>query len=239
MAKVSFLAEYITQNYPHFDPQCTIDYTELTVEVPQQHLLKFCEALRDDQDCLFDMLIDVCGVDYKDYGIGQWETESATSGGFGRGVENQSDIENPSDIEEVAINPWHKPRFAVVYHLLSIQHNHRIRLRSFVDEQAPIIDSVVAIWPAADWFEREAFDLYGILFNGHPDLRRILTDYGFIGHPFRKDFPLSGNVEVRYDATQERVVYEPVDIEPRVLVPKVIRADNRYVRVDDDAGGEK
>ncbi len=129
-------------------------------------------------------------------------------------------------VEDVA--PDH-PRFAVVYHLLSIAHNCRLRLRTFCpDDTQPMVDSVVGVWSSADWFEREAFDLYGILFRGHPDLRRILTDYGFIGHPFRKDFPLSGNVEVRYDASKRRVVYQPVSIEPRTLVPKVIRKDNRY-----------
>ena len=120
-------------------------------------------------------------------------------------------------------------RFAVIYHLLSIEHNIRLRLKIFTGENnPPIIPSVSLIWNAANWFEREAFDLFGILFDGHPDLRRILTDYGFIGHPFRKDFPLSGNVEVQYDETQKKVTYQPVSIEPRTLVPKVIRQDNRY-----------
>ena len=120
-------------------------------------------------------------------------------------------------------------RFAVVYHLLSITRNRRLRLRVFAaDDELPVVDSVIGVWPSANWYEREAFDLYGIVFPGHPDLRRILTDYGFVGHPFRKDFPLIGNVEVRYDADKQRVVYEPVSIEPRILVPKVIRDDNRY-----------
>src|SRR3954463_5221929 len=120
-------------------------------------------------------------------------------------------------------------RYAVVYHLLSVSLNHRLRLKAFAADSAfPVMDSLVGIWPSANWFEREAFDLFGIMFTGHPDLRRILTDYGFIGHPFRKDFPLIGNVEVRYDADKQRGVYEPVSIEPRTLVPKVIRHDNRY-----------
>jgi NADH-quinone oxidoreductase subunit C len=120
-------------------------------------------------------------------------------------------------------------RFAVVYHLLSVAHNHRVRLRAWCEPgEPPMLDSVEGIWKAADWYEREAFDLFGIVFRGHPDLRRILTDYGFVGHPFRKDFPLSGNVEVRYDPARGRVVYEPVSIEPRTLVPRVIREDNRY-----------
>ena len=130
-------------------------------------------------------------------------------------------------IEAVGYEP--AGRFAAVYHLLSITHNHRLRLKAFCpSDERPILDSVYPIWNSADWYEREAFDLYGILFRGHPDLRRLLTDYGFIGHPFRKDFPLIGNVEVRYDPVKGRVVYEPVSIEPRTLVPKVIRSDNRY-----------
>ncbi len=123
---------------------------------------------------------------------------------------------------------WEGERFAVVYHLLSVQHNRRLRLRVFLDDDRPQVDSVVGIWAAANWFEREAFDLFGVLFEGHPDLRRILTDYGFIGHPFRKDFPLTGNVEMRYDEEKGRVIYEPVSIEPRINIPRVIRHDNRF-----------
>ena len=122
-------------------------------------------------------------------------------------------------------DPWQGERFAVVYHLLSYARNLRIRLRAQLPETNPSLDSVIDVWPAADWFEREAFDLYGIIFHGHPDLRRLLTDYGFIGHPFRKDFPLSGQVEMRYDEEQERVIYQPVTIDPRVLVPRTIRKD--------------
>lgn len=123
-------------------------------------------------------------------------------------------------------------RFAVVYHLLSLEHNRRLRVRAFCeDDNFPVMESVVAIWPAANWFEREAFDLFGIIFTGHPDLRRLLTDYGFVGHPFRKDFPLSGNVEMRYDPEQQRVIYQPVTIEPREIVPRVVREEN-YGDVD-------
>jgi NADH-quinone oxidoreductase subunit C len=122
---------------------------------------------------------------------------------------------------------WDGARFGVVYHLLSLTHNWRLRLRTFApDDDFPVVDSVLGIWPAANWFEREAFDLYGIIFTGHPDLRRILTDYGFIGHPFRKDFPLSGNVEMRYDPDQQRVIYQPVTIEPREITPRIIREEN-------------
>ena len=123
---------------------------------------------------------------------------------------------------------WQGLRFAVVYHLLSVKNNHRIRLKVFVDGEPPVVDSVVDIWSSANWYEREAFDLFGIIFDGHPDLRRILTDYGFVGHPFRKDFPLTGNVEMRYDPDKQRVVYQPVTIDPRVNQPRVIRDDNRY-----------
>jgi NADH-quinone oxidoreductase subunit C len=123
--------------------------------------------------------------------------------------------------------PWEGPRFAVVYHLLSLTHNHRLRMRVFArDDKLPVVDSVIAVWPAADWYEREAFDLFGIVFKGHPDLRRLLTDYGFIGNPFRKDFPLSGHVEMRYDPDQQRVIYQPVTIEPREIVPRIVREES-------------
>ncbi len=185
---------------------------ELTVEVPPADLLEVCLALRDEPEFAFEQLIDLAGIDYLDYGRSEWATESATATGFSRGVERG------------AGSAAEGPRFAVAYHLLSVSRNLRLRLRCrCAAGEPPIVDSVTGIWAAADWYEREAFDLYGILFRGHPDLRRLLTDYGFIGHPFRKDFPLSGRVEVRYDPAKGRVVYEPVSIEPRTLVPKVIR----------------
>lgn len=187
-----------------------------TMEIEKSALLKTAKELRDDPAHAYEALIDLCGVDYSEYGKGEWVTRKATGTGFDRAVERKNEYTNIV---------WNKPRFAVVYHLLSYTHNRRLRLKVFLDDEPPILDSVVDIWPAANWYEREAFDLYGILFDGHPDLRRILTDYGFIGHPFRKDFPLSGTVEVRYDAKEGRVIYEPVDITPRVLVPKVIRHD--------------
>lgn len=131
------------------------------------------------------------------------------------------------DYRDYGEGGWSGPRFAVVYHLLSIAHNRRVRMRVFAaDDELPVVDSVIGVWPSANWYEREAFDLYGIVFTGHPDLRRILTDYGFVGHPFRKDFPLSGNVEMRYDPDQQRVIYQPVTIEPREIVPRVIRVEN-------------
>ena len=168
---------------------------ELTLEVSPKSLFTVCQYLRDDGDSYFEMLIDLCGVDYLDY---------------------RKEAAGPS---------YEGPRFAVVYHLLSIRHNMRVRVRTFIDGDVPIVDSVVNIWNSANWFEREAFDLFGIVFDGHPDLRRLLTDYGFVGHPFRKDFPISGNVEMRYDERKRRVVYEPVSIEPRSLTKRVIREE--------------
>ena len=165
-------------------------------------------------------------------GIHAGMTAGATGSGFSRGVEREPVIIDDSD-------EFDARRFAVVYHLLSLQHNLRMRLRTHTGtSNPPVLASVVDIWNSANWFEREAFDLYGIVFDGHPDLRRILTDYGFIGHPFRKDFPLSGNVEVAYDADKGRVAYQPVSIEPRVGVPRVIRDDNRYsAELKDGADG--
>ncbi len=200
---------------------------ELGYRVGPDDLVAVCRALRDDPELNFEMLMDVCGVDYRDYGKDEWQTHSATGTGFSRGTLRETDIQPVADVEPVAYRP--AARFAVVYHLLSITHNHRLRLKTFcASDERPLVDSVCDVWGSADWFEREAFDLFGILFRGHPDLRRLLTDYGFIGHPFRKDFPLVGNVEMRYDPKKGRVVYEPVSIEPRTLVPKVIRDDARY-----------
>ena len=195
---------------------------ELTYELNKDDLLEIGRALRDESEFQFDMLVDICGVDYLTYGSDEWTTEGATDSGYSRGVERESVILDESDT-------FDPERFAVVYHLLSIKNNFRVRLRLYTGESnPPIVKSVVDIWNSANWYEREAFDLFGVLFDGHPDLRRILTDYGFIGHPFRKDFPLIGNVEVKYDAIKGRVAYQPVSIEPRTLVPKVIRDDNRY-----------
>jgi NADH-quinone oxidoreductase subunit C len=203
---------------------------ELTFELPAARLLEIAKTLRDAAELKFEMCVDVCGVDYLEYGLAEWKTQSATSSGFSRGVARRNVQADQAAFEAAAPEQRRDPRrFAVVYHLLSITHNHRLRLRVFCpDDAQPMVDSVTGIWASADWFEREAFDLFGILFKGHPDLRRLLTDYGFIGHPFRKDFPLSGNVEVRYDPEKGRVVYQPVTIDPRILVPKVIRNDNRY-----------
>jgi NADH-quinone oxidoreductase subunit C len=192
---------------------------EVAYEVDAADLLSACRALRDTPELKFEMLIDVAGVDYLHHGLDEWQTITATRSGFSRGRVARN----------TAPDPDMPGRFAVVYQLLSITHNRRLRLRvKCLDPQEPVVDSVIDVWASANWFEREAFDLFGILFRGHPDLRRILTDYGFIGHPFRKDFPLIGNVEVQYDTEKQRVVYQPVSIVPRVLVPKVIRHDHRY-----------
>jgi NADH-quinone oxidoreductase subunit C len=205
-------------------------YGEITVTVPADKLLSTMQSLRDDASFAFEQLMDLAAVDYLHYGLDEWAAEESTVTGFSRGVETRGtgrlkfgETGEPRQLPQ--------PRFAVVYHLLSLRHNHRLRVKVYApDDDMPVVASVMGIWEGADWFEREAFDLYGVLFEGHPDLRRILTDYGFIGHPFRKDFPLIGNVEMRYDPEKKRVIYQPVTIEPRVLVPKVVREDNRYQR---------
>jgi NADH-quinone oxidoreductase subunit C len=173
--------------------QSLVRLGELTLVVRPQRYASAMRTLRDHPDCRFEQLIDLCGIDYSDYGDGAWDGA----------------------------------RFAVAVHLLSVANNQRVRVRVFCpDDDLPVVASMVDVWPSANWFEREAFDLYGIVFEGHPDLRRILTDYGFIGHPFRKDFPLSGNVEMRYDPTQQRVIYQPVSIEPREITPRIVRDES-------------
>ncbi len=169
-------------------------FDELTIEVGADNIKAALLALRDDSDCAFDQMIDLCGVDY-------------------------------SEVNQFSDGLWKNARYGVVYHLLSVKHNHRLRVKTYVDGEMPMVDSVIDVWAGANWFEREAFDMFGIVFKGHPDLRRLLTDYGFIGHPFRKDFPLSGHVEMRYDEDKGRVIYEPVTIEPRVLVPRTAGTD--------------
>ncbi len=191
---MSIRLEKLTENVRavlgHQLSKVVTDLNELTIECKSADLISVCKVLRDTEGLKFEQLIDLCGVDYADYGDGVWAGQ----------------------------------RFAVVYHLLSISLNHRIRLRVFAaDDDFPVLPSVVELWPVANWFEREAFDLYGLMFEGHPDLRRLLTDYGFVGHPFRKDFPMIGNVEMRYDPDQQRVIYQPVSIELRNNVPRVIR----------------
>jgi len=199
--KVQTLATQIQQKIG--DCKCVVALSELTIEVPRERLHEVCTILHDDPQFNFQILIDVCGMDYLQYGEGAYQGE----------------------------------RFAAVYHLLSVANNQRLRVRTFLDGDTPRVDSVIDIWASANWYEREAYDLFGILFVGHPDLRRLLTDYGFVGHPFRKDFPLSGNVEMRYDPERERVVYEPVSITPRVTVPRVIPHDHRYVEESEKEAG--
>ncbi|MDH5483807.1 MAG: NADH-quinone oxidoreductase subunit C [Gammaproteobacteria bacterium] len=213
-----------------------IDVGEVTIEVAAEHYYEVCLKLRDDARFGFEQLIDLCGVDYSEYGQVEWATEKSSTTGFSRGVDSAGHGRLQFGDETVAKNTS-RPRFAAVAHLLSVKNNQRLRVRVFAEDEAmPVVPSVSDIWSVTNWFEREAFDLFGIHFEGHPDLRRILTDYGFVGHPFRKDFPLSGHVEMRYDPGQGRVIYEPVSIEPRVLVPRVIREDNRYLDPDTTEG---
>ncbi|HVE43890.1 MAG TPA: NADH-quinone oxidoreductase subunit C [Gammaproteobacteria bacterium] len=223
------LCDQLAERFASALETATVAKGEVTLEIKPPHLLAVCAALREEEIFCFELLVDVCGIDYLHYGLDDWETQSATATGFSRG----------QTARMIAEAPKKQTRFAVVYHLLSLTHNHRLRLRVNIPADAAcMVDSVISIWPSANWFEREAFDLFGILFKGHPDLRRLLTDYGFIGHPFRKDFPLIGEVEARYDAALKSVIYEPVSIQPRILEPKVIRRDNRYVSEHSGVAGD-
>ncbi|MFT5112477.1 MAG: NADH-quinone oxidoreductase subunit C [Parasphingorhabdus sp.] len=198
MFELEQLAERIKTTCGDWVTSSVVQIEELSIEVQPAFITTVLTTLRDDEALGFEQLIDLCGVDYGAYG----------------------DEDHSPDVRfDVS------PKLAVVYHLLSMKHNTRIRVRCRLEQDHTVIASVVDIWPVANWFEREAFDMYGIIFQGHPDLRRLLTDYGFIGHPFRKDFPLSGHVEMRYDEEKKRVIYQPVSIEPRVLVPRVIREE--------------
>lgn len=204
-----------------------------------------CMALRDEFG--FEVLVDLCGVDHMGYGSDEWDTD-VSSAGFSRGVEGRGvgrfgygEVPAEQVAQPQAVAPMPEPdaarRFESVAQLLSIQHNRRLRVSVFCEsDELPVLPSITDVWPGVNWFEREAFDLFGIIYQGHPDLRRILTDYGFIGHPFRKDFPLIGNVEVRYDPERKRVVYEPVtSVEPRVNVPRVVRDDARFATAQGEA----
>jgi NADH-quinone oxidoreductase subunit C len=208
--------------------ECKLDRGELTIAVPTDSALAIFTALRDE--FAFAQLLDLCGVDYGAYGDTEWATQETTTTGFSRAVTERAIGRSAAAVGHVREKTLTRSaRFAVVYHLLSLSRNERLRVRVYAtNDELPVVDSVCGIWASANWFEREAFDLFGIVFEGHPDLRRILTDYGFIGHPFRKDFPLIGHVEMRYDPERGRVVYEPVTIEPRVLVPRLIRKDQRF-----------
>jgi NADH-quinone oxidoreductase subunit C len=183
---------------------------ELTVVVKAADMQEVLTRMRDEAALRFEQLIDLCAVDYSAYG------SDVSEGGAYYGADFP-----------VTDRPAHPQRFAVVYNLLSVSHKARLRVRVYAgDDEFPVLASVIGIWPSANWYEREAFDLYGVVFSGHPDLRRILTDYGFVGNPFRKDFPLSGNVEMRYDPEQQRVVYQPVSIDPREVTPRIVREEH-------------
>lgn len=210
-------------------------FGEVSVDVAASQLLEVCQTLHDEASLRFTQLSDLCAIDYSTFGGDEWSTDSSSAGSFSRGVDGSS-VGRLTFNTPVTVSQGDTPRFAVILHLLSIEHNVRLRVRCYAtDDDLPIVPSVTGIWNNADWYEREAFDLYGVLFEGHDDLRRLLTDYGFVGHPFRKDFPLIGNVEMRFDPEKGRVVYEPVSIEPRVLVPRVIRSDSRYEAGDSEA----
>ena len=209
-------------------PDVSIEQKDMTtLTVPANQLLAVCQWLRDHPDFLFNQLSDLCAIDYSEYGYANWRTQSPTYSGYDRAVSTMQPVIKHN-----------LPHFAVVIHLLSHQSCLRMRLKVPLPDEPYQLPSVTRIWPSANWYEREAFDLFGVVFEGHPDLRRILTDYGFKGHPFRRNFPLIGEVEMRYDAKAQRCVYEPVSIEPRVLVPRVIRdaasAESNSERVSDE-----
>ena len=233
--------------FPGATVEVSLPRGELGIVFADDAYLDGCRRLRDE--FAFESLVDVCGVDHLGYGSDEWDTE-VSSEGFSRGVEGRNvgrfkygeqPTRQAAQPDAIEIQPVPARRFASVAQLLSVSTNRRLRVTVFAtDDALPIVPSVIALWPVADWFERESFDLFGIVYEGHPDLRRILTDYGFIGHPFRKDFPLIGNVEVRYDADRRRVVYEPVtSVEPRVGVPRVIRDDARYATARDEQMGRR
>ncbi len=206
---------------------------EVTVVVEAGNWLAAASVLRDSPGLKFEQLTDLCGVDYGTYGkatseIVPGKVEADAPAGGAVPEAGAAPAVDSASRTAVAWPPAAAGRrFAVVYHLLSITHNRRLRVRVFCpDDEFPVVDSVIGVWPSANWYEREAFDFFGIMFTGHPDLRRILTDYGFVGHPFRKDFPLSGTVEMRYDPDQQRVIYQPVTIEPRAITPRIVREEH-------------
>ncbi len=246
MAEAHFV-ELLRARFSHATVVVAEPRGEVGIEFPNGDWHAGCEALRDEFG--FESLVDLCGVDYLGYGSDEWNTD-LSSEGFSRGVEGrgvgrfkygETTSQQSAQFEGQRIDPVPQRRYAAVAQLLSVQHNRRVRVKAFAQsDDLPIVASLTAVWPVANWFEREAFDLFGIIFEGHPDLRRILTDYGFIGHPFRKDFPLIGNVEVRYDEEKKRVIYEPVtSVEPRVGVPRVIRDDARYATASGESAARK
>jgi NADH-quinone oxidoreductase subunit C len=246
MAETAFV-ERLRARFPDAAVTIAEPRGEVGIEFPNGDWHAGCEALRDEFG--FESLVDLCGVDYLGYGSDEWDTD-VSSEGFSRGVEGrgvgrfkygETTTQQTPGLEGQAIESVPQRRYAAVAQLLSVQHNRRVRVKAFAqNDDLPIVASLTGIWPVSNWFEREAFDLFGIIFEGHPDLRRVLTDYGFIGHPFRKDFPLIGNVEVRYDEEKKRVIYEPVtSVEPRVGVPRVIRDDARYATAAGESAARK
>ena len=232
-AKIRYLRAALQRTFASLLQSAEVKNNEITIVIGVQHLKQVMLQLREVPDFKFEQLVDLAGVDYLEFGVDEWDTKTATSSGFSRGVEKATFGRFTFDDERVQ-RMMDSPRYAVVYHLLSVTHNQRLRVKVFCEDNDFLtLPSVIDVWASTDWYEREAFDLYGIVFEGHPDLRRILTDYGFTGHPFRKDFPLIGHVEVCYDPEQKRVIYQPVSIEPRVTVPKVIRDDHRFESVPD------
>jgi len=208
----------VTHRFSLEESSFSVNFNELTLEVSRDIVFDVCKFLKQDKVCNFDQLIDLCGVDYLGYGVSEWRVDDPSSSGFSRGVSSFANSDDGND---------YFGRFAVFYNLLSTDNNTRIRVKVYLPVDLSIF-SVTSIWSCADWYEREAYDMFGFNFLGHPDLRRLLTDYGFCGHPMRKDFPLSGNVEVRYDTKRGHIVYQPVTIKERVTVPKVIHTKNFY-----------
>ena len=232
--KLTQHAEALRNHFGDKLVKLVVEHAEITIEVAPADLLQLCMELRDKAEFAYQQLVDLCGVDYSQYARSEWQTNETSTTGFSRGVDAAS-MGRLSFGDELEPDDALASRYASVMHLTSYRNNCRLRVKTFADNNDfPVIPSVTGIWASADWYEREAFDLYGILYSEHPDLRRILTDYGFVGHPFRKDFPLVWHVEMRYDPEQKRVIYEPVSIEPRVLVPRVSRDDHRYVEASDE-----
>jgi len=234
------LADSLRSNFADKLSSVKYEFKEITAVVTVENYIEVATELRDNGEYDFSQLVDLCGVDYLQFGQAEWQTDDASRAGYSRGVDATTSAGRLQFGDELESINTQGSRFGVSCHLLSYSKNRRLRLKVFApDDGFPVVPTVTNVWAVADWYEREAFDLFGILFSDHPDLRRILTDYGFVGHPFRKDFPLVGHVEMRYDPEKERVVYEPVTIEPRVLVPKVIRKDHRYIEdAHDEANGD-
>ena len=237
--KQQLLADLLSSHFGDKLISVNVDFKEVTVVLSVENLIEVATEIRDHDDFEFKQLVDLSGVDYSQYGQAEWQTNEASQSGFSRGVDAAATMGRLQFGDELESTVEQGCRFAVAYHLLSYSNNRRLRLKVYAsDDYFPVVPTVTEVWNSANWYEREAFDLFGILFTGHPDLRRILTDYGFIGDPFAKDFPLVGHVEMRYDPEKERVVYEPVTIEPRVLVPKVIRQDHRYIPDQQNEAGD-